>query len=165
VGSLQTSDASTLRHLVDTMNLVDEDRQALGAFLEGPSWGAGYVPQSGQITGILKTMDDEMSAALHEAIEEEDSRRIKYKNPADALNKEIESCTAAIGEKTKKIGDTGVAIVQTKDDLDDTQKDLADDKKFLEDLEKGCATKTAEWQERCKMRSGEIAALQDTIKC
>jgi len=163
-GFLQTSAASTLRHLVDTMNLVDEDRQTLGAFLEGPSWGAGYVPQSGQITGILKTMDDEMSAALHDAIEEEESRQIKYKTSAAALNKEIADLTEAIETKTKKIGDTGVAIVQMKDDLDDTQKDLAADQKFLADLEKGCATKTAEWQERCKMRSAEIAALQDTIK-
>merc|ERR1719440_267202 len=146
------------------MNLVDQDRQTLGAFLQGPAWGAGYVPESGQITGILKQMDDEMSAALHDAIEEEESRQIKYKTSAKALTKEIEECTEAIETKTKKIGDTGVAIVQMKDDLDDTVKDLADDKKFLEDLKKGCATKTAEWEERCKMRSAEILALQDTIK-
>jgi len=164
-GFLQTSAASTLRHLVDTMNnLVDEDRQTLGAFLAGPSWGAGYVPQSGQITGILKTMDDEMSAALHDAIEQEESRQIEYKTLMKAKNKEVAALTDAIETKTKKIGDLGVAIVQMKDDLDDTQKALADDKKFLADLEKGCATKTAEWQERCKTRSAELLALSDTIK-
>merc|ERR1719454_2219343 len=163
-GFLQTSAASTLKHLVDTMNLIDADRQALGAFLEGPPWGAGYVPESGQIVGILKQMDDEMSAALHDAIEAEESRQIKYRTTAKALTKEIAELTETIETKTKKIGDTGVAIVQMKDDLDDTEKDLADDKKFLDDLKKGCATKTAEWQERCKMRSAEILALQDTIK-
>merc|ERR1719498_1704983 len=113
------------------MNLVDQDRQTLGAFLQGPSWGAGYVPESGQITGILKQMDDEMSAALHDAIEVEESRQIKYKTTAKALTKEIAELTEAIETKTKKIGDTGVAIVQMEDDLDDTQKDLGDDKKFL----------------------------------
>jgi chromosome segregation ATPase len=41
---------------------------------------------------------------------------------------------------------------------------LAADKKFLEDLKKGCATKTGEYEEHCKLRAGELAALADTIK-
>merc|ERR1712039_656803 len=39
-----------------------------------------------------------------------------------------------------------------------------EDKKFLADLEKGCATKTAEWEERSKTRAEELLALADTIK-
>merc|ERR1740121_1669778 len=51
-----------------------------------------------------------------------------------------------------------------KEDLDDTAKALAEDKKFLAELEKGCATKEAEWDERCKIRADELLALSDTIK-
>merc|ERR1712113_925232 len=38
------------------------------------------------------------------------------------------------------------------------------DQQFLAELQKGCATKTAEWDERSKTRSEELVALADTIK-
>jgi chromosome segregation ATPase len=41
---------------------------------------------------------------------------------------------------------------------------LAADKKFLKELEKGCSTKEAEWEARCKLRQEELLALADTIK-
>merc|ERR1719336_2894469 len=80
------------------------------------------------------------------------------------MTKEINALTASIEAKTKKIGELGVAIVEMKDDLSDTQKALIDDQKFLAELEKGCATKTAEWEVIVKTRSEELAALAETIK-
>jgi len=57
-----------------------------------------------------------------------------------------------------------VEIVQMKEDLDDTQAALLADKDFLQELEKSCATKTSEWEERSKTRAEELVALADTIK-
>jgi len=54
--------------------------------------------------------------------------------------------------------------VTMKQDLSDTQDALAEDQQFLAELQKGCATKTAEWDERSKTRSEELVALADTIK-
>merc|ERR1719336_2852382 len=51
-----------------------------------------------------------------------------------------------------------------KEDLSDTQAALLQDKKFLAELEKGCSTKAAEWEERSKTRAAELLALADTIK-
>merc|ERR1719408_118435 len=61
-------------------------------------------------------------------------------------------------------GELGVEIQLMKNDLDDTSAALADDKKFLADLEKNCATKTAEWEVIVKTRNEELVALADTIK-
>merc|ERR1719203_151409 len=83
---------------------------------------------------------------------------------AAAKTKEIQANTDAIEAKTVRHGETGVAIVNLKEDLDDTQKALAADKKFLADLETDCKTKEAEWEERSKTRSEELLALADTIK-
>jgi len=69
-----------------------------------------------------------------------------------------------IEDKLQRIGEAGVKAVEMAEDLEDTQKSLADDKKFLAELEKGCATKEAEWAERCKTRAEELLALADTIK-
>merc|ERR1712050_193851 len=163
-GFLQTSAAKVLRQLVaNKQDMMDDDRQRLDAFLSVP-WGAGYAPQSGQITGILKEMGDEMARDLSAAMEAEHAAIIAYKQLSAAKTKEINALTASIEAKTKKIGELGVAIVEMKDDLSDTQKALIDDKKFLADLEKGCATKTAEWEVIVKTRSEELAALAETIK-
>merc|ERR1719433_1952367 len=163
-GFLQTGAAKVLRQLIaNKQDMMDEDRQQLQAFLTVP-WGAGYGAQSGQIVGILKEMGDEMARGLSAAMEEEHAAIIAYRQLSAAKTKEINALTASIEAKTKKIGELGVAIVEMKDDLSDTQKALIDDQKFLADLEKGCATKTAEWEVIVKTRSDELAALAETIK-
>ena len=46
-----------------------------------------------------------------------------------------------------------------KNDLGDTAEALVEDKKFLAELDKTCATKTAEWEVIVKTRNEELLAL------
>merc|ERR1740129_548386 len=80
------------------------------------------------------------------------------------MKREIAALTATVESKSQEIGELGVSIVTMKQDLSDTQDALAEDQQFLAELQKGCATKTAEWDERSKTRSEELVALADTIK-
>jgi hypothetical protein len=57
-----------------------------------------------------------------------------------------------------------VDIVNQKNDLSDTQQALLADRTFLKELDAGCSTKEAEWNERSKTRSDELVALAETIK-
>merc|ERR1719282_2028292 len=41
---------------------------------------------------------------------------------------------------------------------------MVEDQQFKEELEKGCSTKTAEWEEVKKTRAEELVALAETIK-
>jgi hypothetical protein len=158
---LQTPAAAALRRLVGKVNMPDIDQQTLTAFL---SQSADYAPQSGEITGILKEMGDTMAADLADATKQEEGAITSYKELMSAKTKEVQANTAKIETKTKQIGELGVAIVQMKEDLSDTQAALIDDQKFLAELEKGCSTKTAEWEERSKTRAEELVALADTVK-
>merc|ERR1711879_74494 len=64
---LQTSAASVLRRFtMEKAELQDETRQELLAFLSGKN-SEDYAPQSGQIVGILKKMEEEMDKALADA--------------------------------------------------------------------------------------------------
>ena len=47
--------------------------------------------------------------------------------------------------------------------LENTKASLAEDEKFLLELEKGCSSKTQEWEETKKTRAEELVALADTI--
>jgi chromosome segregation ATPase len=163
-GFLQTSTAAIVRKIaMNGPNMEDSDRQELISFLSGQQT-EGYVPKSGEITGILKTMEDEMTKTLEGLVSDEDSAKTSYGELMTAKKKEIESLTKAIESKSKRVGNLGVEIAMMKNDLDDTQEALAGDKQFLADLSKNCALKEKEWDEIQAMRAQEMIALADTIK-
>jgi len=159
---VQTSAAQVLRNLAtSSQDMLDADRQELMSFL---SQGSGYAPSSGEVTGILKQLGDEMSSHLAEIVATEQESIKNYEGLMSAKKKEVESLTATVETKTQQIGELGVQIVQMKEDLSDTQAALLEDKKYLADLETSCKTKTSEWEERSKTRAEELVALADTIK-
>merc|ERR1740138_2032710 len=109
-------------------------------------------------------MGDDMGRDLADATKVEEDAIATYEELMAAKTKEVNACTAAIEAKTKQIGELGIEIVELKEDLSDTEAAYIEDKKFLADLEKNCATKTAEWEVVVETRTQELAALADTIK-
>merc|ERR1719163_1289588 len=159
---LQTEAATALKNYVMVKgDLADVDRQDVLAFLSNSE---DYAPQSGQIVGILKTLEDEMTKELADTTAAEDDAIKTYEELLAAKKKETDALTAQIEEKSVRFGEVGVSIATMKHDLEDTTEAVAEDTKFAADLEKTCATKEAEWDERCKLRSEETLAIADTIK-
>merc|ERR1719353_2407565 len=153
---LQTGAANILRKLAEQRQEAE-----LVAFLSSSS---DYAPASGEITGILKTMHDEMSKDIADQDAAEAAAISAYDALMAAKTKEVNALTKALEEKMTRVGELAVEIVQMKNDLGDTEEALIEDKKFLKDLEKTCATKQAEWDEIVKTRNEELLALSDTIK-
>jgi len=162
-GFLQTSTASIVKKLSIDMEISSADRDQIVSFLSG-SQGSEYAPASGQITGILKTMKETMEGDLADATKTEESSVANFDSLVAAKESEIEAATKAVEDKLTRVGNLGVEISTMKEDLDDTEKAMLEDKQFLADLEKGCSTKQAEWDARCKTRTEELLALADTIK-
>jgi len=159
---LQTTAAATVKQLaMNSQKMMDADRQDVLSFLSGSS---DYAPASGQITGILKTMLDEMNADLADAQATESKAVSDYEALMAAKKKEVDALSAMIEQKLTRVGDLGVEIQEMKNDLGDTADGLADDAKFLEDLDKNCAIKQKLFDENVKYRTQELAALADTIK-
>jgi len=159
---LQTTAASAVKQLaMNSQKMLDADRQDVLSFLSGAS---EYAPASGEITGILKTMLDEMNADLNDATATEKAAVADYEGLMAAKKKEVDALSAMIEEKLTRVGDLGVEIQEMKNDLGDTADGLADDAKFLEDLDKNCASKQKLFDENVKYRTQELAALADTIK-
>merc|ERR1719387_1012513 len=164
---LQTSAATVLKRLLQSDklgNLMEADRQDLTAFLDAPAYGNEYVPQSQEIVGMLKQMLDEMIAGEKDGSAKEEAANIAFKLTLKAKLAEIAALNKLIEDKLTRIGELSVKLAMSKNDLEDTQEGLGDNSKMLADLDASCKTKTAEWEERCKMRAMELAALADTIK-
>jgi len=162
---LQTRAAQVLRRLAGSKHdvMLDVDRQQLLSFLSAGE-GSNYSPQSGEVTGMLKQMGDEMAKGLSEATAAEEAAIAAYEALMAAKAKELQALTASIQAKLTLISELGVKIAQMKEDLSDTEEALAEDRKFLAELKKGCETKKAEWEERSKTRADELLALAETIK-
>merc|ERR1719411_1154486 len=160
---LQTGGAKALRKLLlGKQEVIEVDRQELLSFLSGEQH-AGYAPQSGEIVGILKQLGDTMAKGLADATAAEKEAIKTYGELMAAKTKELEALQAAIESALEKIGNLGVASVQLENDLAAAVEALDEDRKFLAELEKGCATKTADFECSKKTRGAELVALRDTI--
>jgi len=158
---LQTSAAVTLKKLVNKLDLQDADRQDMMAFLSGST---EYAPASGEIVGILKQMEDEMSKDLADAQAREKEAVGGFEALMAAKTKEVNALSKMIEEKLTRIGNLGVEIQQMKNDLGDSAEGLVEDKKFIADLDKNCESKQKLFKENVNYRAQELAALSDTIK-
>merc|ERR1740129_1368404 len=98
-----------------------------------------------------------MEQSLADATATEQAAIKAYNDLMGAKAKEMSALSSSVESKTQRIGELAVDIVQMKDDLSDTQEALLADRKFLSELEKGCATKTSEWEELVKTRAEELA--------
>jgi len=153
---LQTSAANILRRLAQ-----ERQEQDLVAFLSSSS---DYAPASGEITGILKTMHDEMEKDIADQDAAEKAAISAYEALMASKTKEVNALTKALERKMTRVGELAVEIVQMKNDLGDTAAALIEDKKFLADMQTNCDKKSAEWESIVKTRNEELLALADTIK-
>jgi len=162
-GFLQTRTAAYLRKLVASVqDMDDSNREELLAFLSGDQTNE-YVPQSSEVVGILKQLQDEMVKSLQDAETVEKDRVTDYNDLMTAKKKEEWALTMAIEKKSKRAGDLAVEITTMKNDLTDTEAALVEDTKFLANLKKDCGTKAADWEARSKTRAEELVAISETI--
>jgi len=162
---LQSATAvSKVRALVQASKVVEEvDREDVLSFLSGQE-GDEYAPASGEIVGILKQMNDEMTKDYETAVAEEAAAVKSYGELMAAKKSEIAALSKMLEEKLERVGTIGVEIAEMKNDLEDTSEGLAEDQKFLADMEKNCKTKTGEFEEEKKVRAEEVQCLAETVK-
>merc|ERR1719150_1346538 len=159
---LQTSAAISLRRFImEKAQVPDDTRQELLAFLSGTQPAAGYIPQSGEIVGILKEIKDTMDKDLADATSEEDTAKQTYAALMKAKTKEVTTLTKQIEEEMTRIGELAAFLANGENDLEETEAALAADTKFLQELETGCDTKTKEWEVIQKTRAEELLALAE----
>jgi len=167
IGSfLQTGVAAQLKRAVnDATSLTDYDREMITSFLSGSSGITGsYIPASGEIVGILEQLQEDFEKSLAE-VEGSEAESVKlYGELMAAKTKQIQMLTDSIEEKSVRLGNLKVEIVNMKSSLTDTEKAQMADRQFAADLQSGCESKAVEWEERKKLRAEELVAIHETIQ-
>merc|ERR1719247_3728153 len=122
-----------------------------------------YAPQSGQIFGILKTMQEEFEVSLSQSQKEE----LKAKEDYAALKSAKEAELDAGRKQQAQLEQDDAAFreknAQAYEEYNDTMDQIKIDEEFMRNLKKKCAQSDAEFEKRMKDRLEEIAAVEDTI--
>jgi hypothetical protein len=161
---LQTNFAQTLRQLVKNKEDLfgDNDKEEVEAFLQGGD--ASDAEGAGEIVGILKQLNDEMSQDLADATTAEKSAIENFGEFVRGKENEQQALQNAIEEKMTRLGDIGVANAMLHNSIGDAGESGQDTSKLLADLEKDCANKQKEFEAVKASRADELVALADTIK-
>merc|ERR1719305_128300 len=155
------SQKEVVQRMVSSTSQLDEfQRESVMDLLQGKD----TAQSSGEITGMLKAMLEEMEGDLATAKKDEATAAAGFEELSAAKASEIASATSAIESKTKRSGEVAVEVVQTQDDMEDTEKEVKETQAFLGDLATQCSEKKADWSERQKMRAEEISAVSEAIK-
>merc|ERR1719261_2253833 len=161
---MRLAGASTLSN--SRMNQLKSFLQASSgpsAFLAIPGMQS-YAPQSGQIFGILKQMQEDFETNLASSQASEKKAVKEFEMLKAAKKDEIATAQKLVVKLDADIADFTEKHAQAASELEDTEQQLADDTEFLAALEKQCASADAEFQARTKARNEEISAVEDTIQ-
>merc|ERR1719191_2378594 len=122
-----------------------------------------YAPQSGQVYGILKQMQEEFSKNLSETQKLELQAQEEFKSLKAAKEAEITAGRKLIEETEAELAVFQEKHAQVMEELSATEDQVKTDKEFVVNLKKRCTETDAEYQERVKSRMEEITAVQETI--
>jgi hypothetical protein len=151
--------------------LTMQDQETMNSFLaspvalvqsKSPHLGT-YQTQSGAIQGILADMYDSFRRDLSSAITEEGERasdfaKLDQTNKADLalLKKNLNGKELSEGNDVKDL-----ATEQKK--REETQAQLDADEAFFETTKEACKAKADEWAERSRLRTEELAGMNQAI--
>jgi hypothetical protein len=156
---LQTTAGQTLKNVIQHSPAISEiARATLLSFLETGEGG------SDQIIGVVSQMKETMESDLKESTAAEEEAKAAFTTLMASKEGEIAAAKKAVEAKTARVGELAVSVAQGKADLEDTADALEEDKKFKANLASSCSTKSAEWDERSKLRAQEVEAISETIE-
>merc|ERR1719230_496690 len=122
-----------------------------------------YEFQSGSIVDMLKKLKDEFRSKLADCQKEEMNSKHAYDMVVQDLVDSIENSQASIEEKKVTKARKEEKAAQDKKELAATITMKKEDEKTLSEMEVECKEKGLSFEEKQKLRTEEIAAIQKAI--
>merc|ERR1719456_699836 len=125
---------------------------------------ASYNPASATIQGILKDMFDSFSMNLEKSTEVEATQQKNFENLMAVKNSELSEMTAMRTKKEGEKADAEKTLADTQQELDDTTTQMKADVNLFDTTKKVCTSKAAEWNERVRARTEELAGINKALE-
>jgi len=158
-----TLKAVLLQAVTAAQNAPEEDRESVMSFL-GESADSQYAPQSGEIVGILKTIQADYVESLATVENDEAEQQSLFEELKGAKTRQAKTMRGTLAKRIATVGQLKVKIVQMKGEMKNSKESQAENAKFAAELKKNCKARETENDEKIKSRGAELIAVHDTIK-
>merc|ERR1719380_257939 len=130
--------------------------------LQSPHKGA-YETQSGAIQGILADMMDSFTRDYASNDEEEKAKQADFDALMKTKTSELKKLEKALTDKTMNEGDDVKQLATDQKEREETADELKATEEFLETTIESCKAKANEWAERSRLRTEELAGMNQAI--
>merc|ERR1719335_157585 len=148
-----------------TMQDTDAMRGFLGspmAMMQSPHKGA-YETQSTAIQGILADMMDSFTRDYASNDEEETEKQKDFDALFKTKTDDLKKLEKALTDKTMNEGDDAKQLATDQKEREETEDELKATEEFLEMTIDACKAKADEWAERSRLRTEELAGMNQAI--
>merc|ERR1719353_2281298 len=149
--------------------LTMQDSEAMKSFLgspaaliQSPHKGA-YETQSGAIQGILADMMDSFTRDYASNDEEETAKQADFDALMKTKTDDLKMLEKALTDKTMNEGDDVKQLATDQKEREETEDELKATEEFLETTTEACKAKADEWAERTRLRTEELAGMNQAI--
>merc|ERR1719443_762579 len=125
---------------------------------------ASYSPASATIQGILKDMYDTFSMNLEKATETEATQQKNFETLMATKAKEMSTLASTREAKEGHKAEAEKNLADASQELDDTKAQMEADTTLFDDTKAACNSKAAEWNERVRARSEELAGINKGLE-
>merc|ERR1719443_1045860 len=125
---------------------------------------ASYSPASATIQGILKDMYDTFSMNLEKATETEATQQKNFETLMATKSKEMSTLASTREAKEGHKAEAEKNLADASQELDDTKTQMEADTALFDDTKAACNSKAAEWNERVRARSEELAGINKGLE-
>merc|ERR1719386_544362 len=145
--------------------ITPSQKRKLTAFLQAPTGflQQSYAPQSGEVFGIMKNMQESFEANLATAQKDEAESLSNFNELKAAKEAEIASGTEQIEAKTGERATADERNGADTQDRADTTKTLAADQDYLAMLKETCGDMDSQMEQRVKTRALEVEAVSKAM--
>merc|ERR1719379_209929 len=149
--------------------LTMQDSAAMKSFLgsptsmlQSPHKGA-YETQSTMIQGILADMMDSFTRDYASNDEEEKEKQSEFDALIKTKTADLKQLEKALTDKTMNEGDDAKQLATDQKEREETEEELKATEEFLETTTDACKAKADEWAERTRLRTEELAGMNQAI--
>jgi len=132
------------------------------ALVQSPHKGA-YQTQSGVIQGILADMMDSFTRDYASTLEEEKTKQTDFDNLMATKTDDLKKLEKALADKTLNEGNDAKQLATDQKEREETQDELKAAEEFLATTTDACKSKANEWAERSRLRTEELAGMNQAI--
>jgi len=157
---LTKADAMFLRRII-TGDVPEKDHKMLG---KKATFKMSYKARSFKIQEVLAKLHQTFELNLQEAEFKEKQSAEEYEKLSTTKGDLLDKAQKALTTMEVEGAARGLSKKEAEDEVAELKQNVVDDKRFIEETQKTLDEKDKSWEERSKLRAGELAAISKAIQ-